>query len=119
MRKGDDEMRYQEEDREDVDFSVRNFVGKKVKYDDGEWIWIEEAGLRITVKDEENNDLPEDMLYAAPAKLFLESCTNGNDLGDDYLLVFDSFTIHPCHACNRFHTWPNLKNDVKLRKEYQ
>ena len=80
-------MRYQEEDREDVDFSVRNFVGKKVKYDDGEWIWIEEAGLRITVKDEENNDLPEDMLYAAPAKLFLESCTNGNDLGDDLSLI--------------------------------
>ena len=112
-------MRYQEEDRVDVDFSVRNFVGKKVKYDDGDERFIEECGLRITMKDEENNDLHEDMLYAAPAKLFLESCTNGNDLGDDYLLVFDSFTIHPCHACNRFHTWPNLKNDVKLRKEYQ
>ena len=107
------------DDREEVDLNVNNFVGKKIRYDDGEWIWIEEAGLRITVKDEENNDLPEDMLYAAPAKLFLESCTNGNDLGDDYLLVFDSFTLHPCRACNRFHQWPNLKNDVKLRKKYQ
>ena len=112
-------MRYQEEDRVDVDFSVRNFVGKKVKYDDGDERFIEECGLRITVKDEENNDLHEDMLYAAPAKLYLDFCKNGNDVGEVYLLVFDTFTFHPCHACNKFHTWPNLKNDVKLRKEYQ
>ena len=112
-------MRYQEEDREDVDFSVRNFVGKKVKYDDGDERFIEECGLRITMKDEENNDLHEDMLYAVPAKLHLEYCRNGNSVGEDYLLVFDTFTFHPCHACNQFHTWPNLKNDVKLREMYQ
>ena len=112
-------MRYQEEDREDVDFSVRNFVGKKVKYDDGDERFIEECGLRITVKDEENNDVPEDMLYAVPAKLHLEYCRNGNSLGEGYLLVFDTFTFHPCHACNQFHIWPNLKNGVKLREMYQ
>ena len=111
-------MKYQEEEREDVDFRVKNFVGKKIKYDDGDERYIEECGLRITVKDEDNNDVPEDMLYAVPAKYHFNSCQNGNDVGEDYLIVFDTFTFHPCHACNIFHTWPNLKNDVKLREEY-
>ena len=111
-------MKYQEEEREEVHFTVKNFVGKKIKYNDGDERYIEECGLRITVKDEDNNDVPEDMLYAVPAKYHYNSCQNGYDVGEDYLLVFDTFTFHPCHACNIFHTWPNLKNDVKLREEY-
>tara|TARA_R100000700_G_C3177435_1_gene152615 strand:+ start:1170 stop:1508 length:339 start_codon:yes stop_codon:yes gene_type:complete len=111
-------MKYKPTEREEINFKVKNFVGKKIKYDDGDERYIEEAGLRIMVKDEENNDVPEDMLCAVPAKLHLDSCPNGNDVGEDYLLVFDTFTFHPCHACNQFHTWPNLKNDVNLREEY-
>ena len=52
-------------------------------------------------------------------QVHLEYCPNGNSVGEDYLLVFDTFTFHPCHACNQFHEWPNLKNDVKLREMYQ
>lgn len=97
---------------------VENFVKDKIIFDDGYQCTINESQLKMQSEDEDGNPTFEYLIYSAPAKLNYQFCMNGEEVGDDYLLVFDTFTTHPCSACGIFHQWHNVKNDVNLREEY-
>ena len=98
-------------------FKVEQFKGPKIRESDGWEHYTEEYEFGfITTNLNGEDERLEQILFTAPASMYYSKCTCGYDVGDDYLLVFESITYHPCSSCGMFHEITLRSNKNEFRK---